>query len=68
MSKKTINNIFDPYYTTKEMGTGLGLTIVYRIIQEHGGEIIISSEEGKGTEFRIELPVGKGKIKLISDK
>jgi two-component system, NtrC family, sensor kinase len=51
--------VFDPFFTTKEVGkgTGLGLSIAYGIIQKHGGSIRLKSEVGKGTEFRIELPI-----------
>ncbi|MEQ8224049.1 MAG: ATP-binding protein [Candidatus Eremiobacterota bacterium] len=54
-----INKVFDPFYTTKEVGkgTGLGLSISYGIIKEHNGDISVQSEFGKGTEFRISLPV-----------
>jgi two-component system NtrC family sensor kinase len=51
--------VFDPFFTTKEVGkgTGLGLSIAYGIIQKHRGSIRLKSEVGKGTEFRIELPI-----------
>ena len=49
--------IFEPYFSTKKSGMGLGLAIVKRIIEEHGGSISIESIEGKGTTFKIELPV-----------
>jgi len=54
-----IKKIFDPFFTTKDIGegTGLGLSISYRIIKDHGGEIEAFSEIGKGTTFRISLPV-----------
>lgn len=54
-----MNKIFDPFYTTKEVGkgTGLGLSISYEIIKKHGGEIKVESEVGKGTIFTIEIPL-----------
>jgi two-component system, NtrC family, nitrogen regulation sensor histidine kinase NtrY len=48
--------LFTPYYTTKQQGTGLGLAIVQSIVTDHNGTISVSSEEGHGTTFRIELP------------
>jgi two-component system nitrogen regulation sensor histidine kinase NtrY len=48
--------LFTPYYTTKQQGTGLGLAIVQSIVSDHHGTIGVSSEEGHGTTFRIELP------------
>jgi signal transduction histidine kinase len=57
-----LDHIFDPFYTTKHAseereGTGLGLTIAYQIVQEHGGHITVESEPGKGTTFLVNLPV-----------
>ncbi|MEE9270477.1 MAG: HAMP domain-containing sensor histidine kinase, partial [Candidatus Krumholzibacteria bacterium] len=54
-----LNKIFDPGYTTKGsgVGTGLGLSISYKIIQNHKGTIVATSEVGRGTEFRITLPL-----------
>ncbi len=58
-----LKNIFDPYYTTKETGTGLGLAVVYSIIQKHNGRIEVTSKVGEGTEFTIYLPASEGEIK-----
>ena len=52
------NKIFQPFFTTKPtgQGTGLGLSLAYDIIKAHGGEIIVKTKEGEGSEFIIELP------------
>lgn len=60
-----LQKIFEPYYTTKDYGTGLGLTITYKIIKEHDGDIQIQSKPGEGTSFTIYLPIHKGS-KLLS--
>lgn len=52
-----LTKIFEPYFTTKKNGTGLGLTITFKIIKEHSGEISLESREGRGTTFTIHLPV-----------
>jgi two-component system sensor histidine kinase PilS (NtrC family) len=52
-----ISSIFDPFFTTKDAGSGLGLSIVYKIIQEHKGTIAVDSEEGKGAVFSVFFPV-----------
>jgi nitrogen fixation/metabolism regulation signal transduction histidine kinase len=57
ISKEEGNLIFTPYFTTKESGTGLGLPIVERIVNDHGGAIWFNSAEGMGTTFFIDLPV-----------
>ncbi|MCK4302773.1 MAG: PAS domain-containing protein [Candidatus Eisenbacteria sp.] len=59
MNEKTQKQIFDPFFTTKRAsgGTGLGLPIAYRIIEEHGGSISVKSELGVGTTFVIRIPV-----------
>jgi PAS domain S-box-containing protein len=53
------NKVFDPFFTTKEVGrgTGLGLTVAYAIVQEHGGRIWLTSKSGQGASFFVELPV-----------
>jgi signal transduction histidine kinase len=53
-----LDRIFDLYYTTKAEGSGIGLSIVYRIVQLHGGEIEVQSTVGRGTAFRVLLPRG----------
>jgi len=62
MSSETLRRIFDPFFTTKDAGegTGLGLTISYGIIEDHGGRIWAESQPGSGTTFFIELPVVTG--------
>ena len=60
--------IFEPYFTTKQFGSGLGLTVVYKIIKEHGGDIIIESVEGEGTTFTINLPVPQNDKRLLDWK
>ena len=48
--------IFDLYFTTKDHGTGIGLSMVYRIVQMHDGEVEVQSTPGRGTTFRVLLP------------
>jgi two-component system cell cycle sensor histidine kinase/response regulator CckA len=59
--------IFDPFFTTKEVGkgTGLGLTVAYAIVQEHGGRIRLDSRAGAGASFYVELPVTGGKLPTV---
>jgi signal transduction histidine kinase len=58
MSPETVAAMHDPWFTTKKTGTGLGMLIVRRIVRDHGGELTIESEEGKGTRVAITLPRG----------
>ncbi|MDR1211009.1 MAG: PAS domain S-box protein [Spirochaetaceae bacterium] len=64
--EENLSKIFEPYYTTKESGSGLGLTLVFKIIKEHQGEITVNSKEGKGTSFQITLPLPRTTTRLIS--
>ena len=58
MNKQTQEHIFEPFYTTRERGSGLGLSISYKIVEAHGGEIWADSSPGEGTSFIIQLPAG----------
>jgi two-component system nitrogen regulation sensor histidine kinase GlnL len=61
IKREDMDKIFEPFYSTRTRGTGLGLTIAKRIIDEHGGEIDLESEEGGGTKVVVRLPLaGRG--------
>ena len=60
-----LNRIFEPFYTTKKKGSGLGLMIVQRIVRAHGGRIELESQVGRGTTFRIWLPLHERKPRLL---
>ena len=66
MSEETLSKIFEPYYTTKANGTGLGMTMVYKIIKEFSGDIIADSKEGEGTLFTITFPIPQKDTKLLT--
>jgi signal transduction histidine kinase len=57
ISEDILDKIFEPFFTTKEKGTGLGLAVSYRILQDHGGKILVNSKEGEGTEFILTFPL-----------
>jgi two-component system, sporulation sensor kinase E len=63
--QEQINRIFEPFFTTKKKGSGLGLMIVQRIIRAHGGRIELESDVGRGTTFRIWLPLHERKPRLL---
>lgn len=61
ISEEDLPFIFDPFFTTKKFGTGLGLTITHRIIEEHDGNIAVESRKGAGSVFRVSIPLKKEK-------
>jgi signal transduction histidine kinase len=63
--EEKLNRIFEPFYTTKKKGTGLGLMIVQRIVRAHGGRIELESQVGRGTSFKIWLPLHERKPRLL---
>lgn len=63
-----MDKIFEPYFTTKPFGTGLGLTIVFKIVKAHFGDIAVASRVGEGTTFTITLPVPQKDTMLIEDR
>ena len=62
IDKKHLDRIFDPYFTTKQAGSGLGLATTHSIVTKHGGHISCESEPGRGTVFSILLPASKFKV------
>ncbi|MBO0694907.1 MAG: PAS domain-containing sensor histidine kinase, partial [Verrucomicrobia bacterium] len=65
MSAENLSRVFEPYFTTKPSGTGLGLLIVRRIVRDHGGELSIESNEGKGLTLTIRLPYVDKRIRML---
>ena len=65
MSAENLSRVFEPYFTTKASGTGLGLLIVRRIVREHGGELSIESSHGKGLTLTIRLPHVDKRIRML---
>jgi signal transduction histidine kinase len=65
MSPENLSHVFEPYFTTKASGSGLGLLIVRRIVREHGGELSIESNEGKGLTLTIRLPHIDKRVRML---
>jgi signal transduction histidine kinase len=65
ISAENLSHVFEPYFTTKPSGTGLGLLIVRRIVREHGGELSVESSEGKGLNLAIRLPYVDKRVRML---
>jgi two-component system, sporulation sensor kinase E len=65
ISPENLSRIFEPYFTTKTTGSGLGLLIVRRIVREHGGEMAIESKEGKGTTLTLRFPYRDKRVRML---
>lgn len=65
ISEENMDKIFEPYFTTKDFGSGLGLTLVYKIVKEHMGDIEVSSKAGEGTTIALSFPVPQKEKRLI---
>lgn len=63
-----LGRIFEPYRTTRESGHGLGLMVVQRIVQDHGGRIEIESKVNAGTAFSIILPIAERRLRFLPRK
>ena len=62
---ENMSKIFEPYFTTKDFSSGLGLTLVYKIIKEHHGEILVESRDGDGTTVTMTFPIPQGEKRLL---
>jgi PAS domain S-box-containing protein len=65
IASEQIGQLFEPYFTTRQNGTGLGLMIVQRIVREHGGTIEVESDKDRGTTFRVKLPIHEKRTRLL---
>ncbi|MEO8440168.1 MAG: ATP-binding protein [Spartobacteria bacterium] len=68
ISPENLSRVFEPYFTTKASGSGLGLLIVRRIVREHGGELAVESSEGKGLTLTIRLPFLDRRVRMLPEK
>jgi signal transduction histidine kinase len=58
IADEDLPHIFEPFYSTKPEGSGIGLALVYRVLQDHGGQIEVRTRVGEGTTFSLTLPAG----------
>ncbi len=65
IAPEQMGSLFEPYHSTKQSGSGLGLMVVQRIVDEHGGEIELASKQGEGTCFKIRLPRSERRIRML---
>jgi PAS domain S-box-containing protein len=65
--QEELSSIFEPYHTTKKKGSGLGLMIVQRIVEDHGGEIEVASKLGQGACFKIRLPRNERRVRMLKE-
>ncbi len=67
IARDDLPHVLEPYFTTKQEGSGLGLMIVQRIVRDHGGELELESEEGRGTTVRVKLPRQQRRVHLLEN-
>jgi signal transduction histidine kinase len=65
INKEDLSKVFEPYYTTKKSGHGIGMMIVHRIMRDHGGDIGIDSKPGAGTIVTLRFPRNSSRGKLL---
>ena len=65
--EENLDHIFDPFFTSKDEGSGLGLSVSHQIVQEHGGFVTVESQVGKGTSFFVHMPIGRPAQPVSSD-
>ena len=67
MTEEQMSKIFEPYYTTKSSGTGLGLTVLFKIMKQHEGDVTVRSTPGAGSEFTLQIPVPSSERFRLTD-